>query len=573
ILWTMLTVLLAGIVLYTLAGFALAPQLVKRWIEAVVTADSGRRLEAEAVAFNPYTFEMSFTNLTLYDRENKAAFSVRQLDAVLDPRSLSRQQPIFSGTVELTGIETSPATAGEFYLAVNRLTADGAALHPGRATVETMRIDRPEMRLVRNGNGELNLPPLLKQLVANTSASWLGFAAIEVNEGRVQFYDNAVSPATHFEAEPVTARIEATGGDRAGSTEATVQGRLAAPAGGEVEVEWRRNHGSREAGFAIKAGGVALPALSPYTPGIVGRALVGGRLDLDFDMKRAGGRTAANLRLATEDLELAPPTADQAAGLPPVDLAVALLEDRVGILRIERAVEQPSVGTGIEPGRKLSLMLSTALNYTARNPFEVLGDIAGASPSALRQLDFLPGSAELVAPSMQSLDALARALESRPRLALVMHPAYDPVADRDALSRQQVRLHVVLATSARPPGQADDAQLDFSDEKVRGVLDEFTSTRLPQSARSAIAAEHPERSDAYYRAAFDALVANQDVDDAALRRLARYRVQSAIGELIRLGVDAGRLIRYDGIDVRTGGTHTVSVDIVPVPADAQHDEA
>ena len=202
----------------------------------------------------------------------------------------------------------------------------------------------------------------------------------------------------------------------------------------------------------------------------------------------------------------------------------------------------------------------------------MLGDIAGESPSALRQLDFLPGSAELVAPSLQSLDALARALERRPRLALAMHPAYDPVADRDALARQQVQLHVVLATSARPPGQSDDAQLDFSDEKVRGVLDEFTSTRLPRTVRNALAEQRPERSEAYYRAAFDALVANQDVDDAALRRLARYRVQSAIGELIRLGADAGRLIRYEGIDVRTGGGRSVSVKIDPVPVGAVHDE-
>ena len=111
ILWIILTVLLAGIVLYTLAGFTVAPQLVKRWIEAVVTADSGRRLEAEAVAFNPYTFEVSFTNLTLYDRENKTAFSIRQFDAVLDPRSLSRRQPTFSGSVSTSGLGKSERTS------------------------------------------------------------------------------------------------------------------------------------------------------------------------------------------------------------------------------------------------------------------------------------------------------------------------------------------------------------------------------------------------------------------------------------------------------------------------------
>ena len=102
---------------------------------------------------------------------------------------------------------------------------------------------------------------------------------------------------------------------------------------------------------------------------------------------------------------------------------------------------------------------------------------------------------------------------------------------------------------------------------MRSVLDEFTSTRLSGSVRGTLAEAHPERSEGYYRAAFDALVSNQQVDDAALRRLARYRVQSAIGELVRLGIGADRLVRYDGIDVRAGGRRSVSVDIAPVPVD------
>lgn len=211
-------------------------------------------------------------------------------------------------------------------------------------------------------------------------------------------------------------------------------------------------------------------------------------------------------------------------------------------------------------------MLSRALEDTARNPFEVLGQIAGEPASALSRLEFLPGSAELDAASSQTLEALARVLDRRPRLALAIRPAYDPVADGEALARQQVRLHVLLASTARPPVQADDAPPDFGDEKVQAVLDEFAATRLPERSRRALVEEDPGRGVAYYRAVFDALVANLDVDDAALRRLARYRAQSAAGELARLGVDPGRLVRHDTIDVRSGGNPRIRVEIEPVPA-------
>lgn len=566
-LWTILTFLVTGIALYTLAGFLVAPQLVKRWIETVITADSGGRLEAERIAFNPYTFEVSFTNLTLYDGENKAAFSIGRSEAVLDLRSLSEQRPIFSGTVELTAVEASPATAGEFYLAVRRIAADGAALHPGAATVERLHIDEPEMHLRRNSTGELNLPAVLRQLLVDTAAGRLEFDAMDFNDGRLRFLDDAVSPPARFDADAVNARLEVRDPDSTVSTAATVKGRLTAPAGGEIDVEWQRIHGDDNTELSITANGVALPALSPYASAIVGRPAVGGRFDLDFDLKRADGGATVDLFLTVEALELGRLDPDQAAAARPVDLAIALLENRAGVLRIARTVEQTSAGAGFEAGRKLSRMLSAELAYTARNPFEVLGGITGKPASALRRLDFLPGSAELITPSRQTLGALARALELRPRLALVMRPAYDPIADRDALARQQVRLHVVLASSARPPAQADDAPPDFSDEKVRAVLDEFASTRLPGPGRSAIAEENPDRGEAYYRAVFEALVANQNVDEAALRRLARYRVQSAVGELARLGIDAGRLVRHDSIDVRAGDERWIGVEIVPVPAD------
>lgn len=560
---TILTVVAAGIVLYTLAGFFLAPQLVKRWIETVITADSGGRLDAERVVFNPYTLAVSFTNLTLYDSENKAVFSIRRSEAVLDLRSLSEQRPIFSGTVELTAVETSPAAADDFYLAVRRIAADGAELNPGAAAVDRLYIDEPELHTRRNGNGKLALPTGLRQLLAGTTATRLEFNQIDVNDGRVRFLDNAVSPPARFDADAVTARLEVRDANGAIAAAATAKGQLKAPAGGKFSVQWQRIHGDNNADFSITADGVALPAVSPYAAAIFGRPPIGGRFDLAFDLQQAHGRTTADVLLTVEALELAGTDPDQAATARPVELALALLEDRAGILRIERTVEQISTETEFLAGLKLSRMLCAELADTARNPFEVLGGIVGKPASALRRLDFRPGSAGLIASSRQALDAFASALELRPRVALVIRPAYDPVADRDALARQQVRQHVILASSARTP--TNDAPPDFSDEKVRAVLDEFASTRLPGSSRSAIAETTPGRGEAYYRAVFEALVANQNVDEAALRRIARYRVQSAIGELVRLGVDAARLVRHDSIDVRAGDNRWISVliDVVP----------
>jgi len=566
ILRTILTVCAAGIVLYTLAGFFLAPPLVKRWIEIVVTSDGGLRLEVERVTFNPYTFDVSFTNLTLYDRENKAAFSIRQSEAVLDPRSVFERHPVFSGAVELSGIETASATVDDFYLAVHRLSAEGAALAAGAAIVERVLVDQPEIRLRRDVDGGLNVPPVLRMLVLNPAASRLAFESIEFEHGRMQFSDDTVSPASRFAADAVEGRMEIRRVDGNVATSAVVQGLLSAPGGGKVEVEWQRVHATGDAELSIRTRDVALPALSPYVPPIVDRPFVGGRLELDYALERAGGRTAATLRLATKGLEFAETGPNRPADARPVDMAVALLEDPDRTLRLDLSTRRESADDGLEAGRMLSRMLTASITDAARNPLDVLSGVVGEPASALGHIEFPPGSAELMESSKQILGAHARGLSRRPRLAILMRPAYDAVEDRDALARQQVRLHVMLAASARPPGQADEAPIDFDDEKVEGVLDEFASTRLPEPTRTAIADELAGRGGDYYRAVFDALVANQDVDEAALRRLARYRVQSAVSELIRLGIDDGRLVRDDSIDVSQGDGRLIRVEIDVLPA-------
>jgi hypothetical protein len=148
------------------------------------------------------------------------------------------------------------------------------------------------------------------------------------------------------------------------------------------------------------------------------------------------------------------------------------------------------------------------------------------------------------------LDAI---LSQRPRLGLIVYPGYDPVADREALARQQVGLHVNLATSSGGPGRPDHAAIDFSDRKVHTVLDEFAENRLSRPRQEAIESRHAERDAAYYRDVFEVLVDNEDVARTALRRLARYRAQTVVRGIVQSGVSDGRIRQADVIEALEPG--------------------
>ena len=165
----------------------------------------------------------------------------------------------------------------------------------------------------------------------------------------------------------------------------------------------------------------------------------------------------------------------------------------------------------------------------------------------------MPGTAEPTAAGFEALAALAAAMNRRLRVGVAVesHAAAD--TDRAALARSQVELHVVLATAAAEP-QVRAAAIDFESPRVQDVLDEFALERLGAERVATIGSlfgrleplpgTGPVRS-GYYRALFDDLVAHERIDDAALRRLARFRVHATVAELAARGVDPARVVRSD----------------------------
>jgi hypothetical protein len=130
-----------------------------------------------------------------------------------------------------------------------------------------------------------------------------------------------------------------------------------------------------------------------------------------------------------------------------------------------------------------------------------------------------------------------------------VHGDFDPSADREALAVQQIELHVLLAT-AGPTLRARPERVNFASPRAQDVLDEFAGERLGPGRLAAIAARYPVESNAatpagergaYYGAVFDALVANEPIEAAALQRLSRFRAQALVDALAAQGVAPERL--------------------------------
>ena len=363
--------------------------------------------------------------------------------------------------------------------------------------------------------------------------------------------DGVVLPAT----------ADRTDGQPRSLTTIRLAGRLPGSGVDRLAASWQPSDRHPQGHLDLELTDVDLALLSPYFRAMTGRGLDAGRLDLSLQTARAEEEVRSEARFTVRRLQFGDCDAEFSHGQWPLERAVALLEDGDG--RIELSLDGRAAATVADSTRfaDLGAALQDRIAELAAKPFEAMAELAGQPEQPLDRLPFEPGSAAITAIAQTRLNALGVVLAARPALALRILPAYDPRSDRRALAEQQMRLHIALATSAGPPGRAQQSPLDFDSRKVRVVLDEFAAERLSQSALQSVSARFPAADQSYYQTIFGLLVDNEAVSTSALERLAGYRAQSIANELAAAGIAAPRLARAESIEQVDGRPDAVSLTL------------
>lgn len=363
---------------------------------------------------------------------------------------------------------------------------------------------------------------------------------IEILDAALELVDTRLTPPESFTLSEVAVAMAAD--PDAQQLTIDIQGRLGDQAHASLTMGMLPERDPSTT-FAMEITDLHAAMLSRYSERSIGRALDDGRADVVLSYGRSAERIDGNLRVITRDLSLSAvdPELASAYNRPSLDLAAALLEDAQGVIQIEvpfttneGSVEDAAVNA-----------LNAQLSSLIVAPFAELGAIVGRDADELRIVPFDAGIAALGADALGTINALAEALRERPRLGVRLPLGFDPVMDRDALARQQIELHVLLAT-AGPSGQPRPESVDFTSPRAHDVLNEFANERLTPAQLASIARPFECTADvacnsAYYAAMFDALVANEPISDAALNRLGRFRAQSITDALTERGMEPERI--------------------------------
>ncbi len=562
---TWLIVLLASVAAYSLAGFVIAPLAIKHWLENSTETEADCRLGVQDVYVNPFTLFLSLNNVTLLQKENKLFVSLGQVDTYLWNIEKFRTERA-GRDVEFRDLVVTTAPAGEVVLTTPKLSAKGFEFYVpgGQVAIADVRFEEPVLQIAQDAQSILHLSTWLSIPVKGPGAACVSLDLMRISGGQVRFTDRAQSPSLRLDATNIVGNMTRMREPGGASMALEFEGQLGESASVTVTARWPLSDWPAPTTLDFIMRQFELSRLSPYFVQAAGRDITAGIGDVMLHYERRDSTVQIESRIAVAGFRIGDREGTNDDTALPLDLAIALITDQADRIDISIPVQHGDVLAGSGAIRIIGDGMSEYIRDLAATPFDVLARLVGHPEEELSGLSFSPGSAEITPPTTDKITLLARALSQRPLLAVRARPAYDPVADRDAIAARQVRLHIALATSAGPRDPATHAPPDFGNPKVREIIDEFAGERLAESQRLAISSSRLVHDADYYRMVYDALVANEPVSETALRRLARFRATSVINSLAANGVGKQRLLVADAIDTTTTDAEPISVQLEAV---------
>src|SRR5690606_14277169 len=159
-----------------------------------------------------------------------------------------------------------------------------------------------------------------------------------------------------------------------------------------------------------------------------------GKLSVDVNYHIESGELSAQNQIFLDQLKLGDEVESPDAVSLPLNLAIALLQNRRGEINLRL----PLSGSINDPQFSIGGIIWEAflniLTKAATAPFALLGSLLGDGES-LSELSFPPGYAVLEEDAVQRLQSLSQILQDRPALNLEITGLADPVYDHDELKR------------------------------------------------------------------------------------------------------------------------------------------
>jgi hypothetical protein len=295
---------------------------------------------------------------------------------------------------------------------------------------------------------------------------------------------------------------------------------------------WLSVDGSLQPGnvgaFTVSLKDLDLPTFDPYASA-AGARILAGRLSLDMSLKTQGAAMQIENDAVLRQIAITlgnPASFTKLFGMP-LDLAIALLSDPSGDIRLQVPVRVDDAGTNVTLAPILSSAIKAALIGAFTTPLKLLGASLGGTSDGgglmVAPLRSPPGSPDLAPDAAARIQSLAKLLAERPAMGVVLRGRTS--AAEIPLVARQILIEGIQSGRGLPA--------------LDGVG--FLGRHRMEKILAQPGAEEPEKLADKDQALLEKYLAATTVPPARLDALAASRAEAAKKRLIAHNIPASRI--------------------------------
>ncbi|QEY18297.1 DUF748 domain-containing protein [Cellvibrio sp. KY-GH-1] len=290
---------------------------------------------------------------------------------------------------------------------------------------------------------------------------------------------------------------------------------------------------------------IDISELSPYAIKFAGREIAKGKMDLDLKYDINQDQMLGQNNVVLHEFALGKKVAQPGAADLPLDLAVALLKDKDGIIRADLPVQGNINDPKFDYGKTLRKAIRKLITNVAAAPFRFLAGLVGVGKNKdLGYISFFAGRTDLSPAQTEKVNQIGEALIKRPDLQIDIPGVYSVSFDTHALQEQK------FETRLREQLSQSQSDANIGSRKYISTLENlYTEAHLSPSldalknaAQATTGNEDNADQLSYARTIKEKLVAIEAVSQADLLQLANQRAQVVYGQLAKIsGIKATQI--------------------------------
>lgn len=529
-------------------------------------------------------------------------FSLPQLQAYLSPylniqleqgrldahgvvKASSVDDLIFSGDAAINDLFVKDTIQNKALLKWQSMTLSQLSLNQGKHLLSIDAIDfvKPYSRLIIAEDKTTNIGGLMiaqasdeanQEKLAKSKQDKLKIliGKLGFTQGSTFFADNSLTPNFAASIEQLEGQVSQLSSTSTSPAKVDIKGKIDKYAPVTLKGEINPLLEMPYLDLALKFANVELTSVNPYSGTYAGYYIDKGQLSLDLNYQLEENKLQGSNHMVVDQLTLGERSDSSLATSLPVTLAIALLQDRHGVIDLGLDVSGDLDSPEFSFGGIILTAFTNVITKAVTAPFSLLSGIFGDS-DALDSIAFGSGLAEISDSEADKLETLTKALTERPKLTLSVEGAIDPIADS-----QELKMHMLtqklaqigkitpdvmprkLSASQFPTqGPLSDALISLYESEIGSKADEIKAQIMAKNEQDETLLDDEELNIQWHIALYNLVLNNQEVDELMLGDLATERALAVKAHLVDINkLEPSRIFLLDSrIDINQGAQEAI----------------